>query len=64
MHHIEGGRVRTGSEDVAFESEARGREREHTAELTAAENADRRVGGEHVRPSVPIPKFAIPDGTL
>jgi hypothetical protein len=49
MHHIEGGRVRTGSEDVAFESEARGREREHAAELAAAENADRRVGGEHVR---------------
>ena len=64
MHHIEGGRVRTGSEDMAFESEARGREREHAAELAAAENADRRVGGEHVKPGVPIPKLADPCCTL
>ena len=49
MHHVEGGRVRTGREDVAFEAEPRGRERQHAAELAAAENADGRVGREHVR---------------
>ena len=53
MHHVESGRIRTGSEHVAFESKPRGREREHAAELAAAQDADRRVGGEHVRPECP-----------
>ena len=46
MHDVEGGRFRVRREHVAIESEPRGREREHAAELAAAENADDGAGLE------------------
>ena len=45
-HHVEGGRLRVGRIDVALEAEAGRGEGEHTAELAAAEDADRAVGPE------------------
>ena len=52
---VEGGAVGVRAEDVAAQPEAGGGEREHAAELAAAENADRRAGRQrlsgHRRPA-------------
>src|SRR5262249_9137725 len=40
------GRLRVGRIDVAFEAEPRRRQRQHTPELAAAQDADRAVGPE------------------
>ena len=49
MHDVESGRVGSGREDVALEAEPRRGQRQHAAELAAAENADRGLGLEHRR---------------
>ena len=46
---VEGGRFRIGREDVTLEPEPRRGQRQHAAELAAAEDADRRAGIEHRR---------------
>ena len=45
-HHIEGGRVRIGAQHMALEAEPRGGERQHAAELSAAEDADGGIAAE------------------
>src|SRR5690348_14437941 len=40
MHHVEGRRVRARRQDVTLEAEPGRGERQHAAELTAAQNAD------------------------
>ena len=44
MHHVESGRIGRRREDMTLEAEASGGERQHAAELTAAENPDRGFG--------------------
>ena len=46
MHDVEGGRIRIGREDVALEAEPRRGQRQHAAELAAAEDADGGLGFE------------------
>jgi hypothetical protein len=46
MDDVEGGRIRTRREYVASKPQPRRCEREHTAELSAAEDADSRLGLE------------------
>ena len=51
-HHIEGGRMRVRAEHMAAEAEPRGRQHQHAAELSAAQNADGRVRPE--RPALRV----------
>ena len=57
MHDVEGGRVGRRRKDVALEAEPRRGQRQHAAELAAAEDPDRGLGLQHRRRFAHAPSF-------